>query len=342
MSLNVCYRKFDSKRKFGIELEVNNTVPKSRLKKIIQSVCDRPVQVTSWGTDVDNDYWHVKEDSSCGPQGLDGPRGLEIASYVGSGIGDIIRMSHVADALRDKKVVVTDFCGMHIHADCHDLSTEQMGTIVAYWLKIEYMIGLTLPSRRRGGEFCRYMQQKCRWRVDRTRSYRAGDIWDLYKPQNLSQNDNDDRRATLNLVNYARGIWYSWVTRKTIELRWPEGTVEGSNVKNWLRLFLNFIDNVKDRGMPDDTSSAGLEDVLTILGLHHDADNFLILSEGLMETKAWFLERLVHFGAEDSFYSGGKNKQIKQAKAILNQMWSPIKKYKPSCRCFWQREKHSA
>jgi hypothetical protein len=330
MSRIIRYSKFESKRNFGVEFEINNTVPKYRIKNIIKSVSNRQIQMSYWGKDNGNTYWHIKDDSSCGPQGMDGPRGFEIASYVGSGIDDIIHMADVADLLQEKKVEVTPHCGLHIHADCSDLTVLQVGTIVAYWLKIEYILGMALPQRRRGNIFCRYMHQGCNWRVDRRANYTAQQVWDLFKPENLSEQDNDERRVTLNLVNYARAVWYKWYTRKTIELRWPEGTLDGRNIKNWLRLFLHFIETVKNKPMPEHTDHCtSLAEALTILGLHHSDDEFLILSEGLMDTKTWLLERIWYFlyWEGDRYASKEKEQYSAEARRMLNYMWTPLGKY---------------
>lgn len=328
MSQKIKYAKFESKRNFGIELEINNTVAKHRIKNIIRSACNRRIEVSFWGKDTGNTYWHVKDDASCGPKGLDGPKGYEIASYVGSGLRDIIHMTDVTDLLHEKKVGVTQFCGLHIHADGSDLTPEQVGTIIAYWLKIEHVIGLSLPCRRRGNIFCRNLRGQCRWYVAPQNLYTPTQVWDYYKPQDLSDQDNDDRRVNFNLVNYARGMWYHWWKRKTLELRWPEGTLDGRNVKNWLRLYLNFIDNVKDKPMPATLESASIPEALQILGLHHNEDEFTVLSEGLMETKTWLLERIWYFVETERWYGGReKDRWVKQAKTMLNHMWSPVKKY---------------
>lgn len=333
-NVTVNYRKFASDRRFGVELEVSNTVSKARIKKIIETVSHRLVRVYDWGASTNNTSWEIKEDASCGPLGMDGPRGFEIASYVGTGIYDIKHIAYVADVLRSKKVQVTDYCGLHIHADASDLSVQQVGRIIAYWLKVEPIIAMSMPVRRRNNEFCRYMSNRCKWLVSHDQKRSAEEMWDLYKPSDLTEHDNFDRRATLNLVNYARSIWYKWVERKTLELRWPEGTLDGTEIKNWLRLFLHFIESVKDRDMPKDTMPADLDETLDILGLHHRGDNFVILSEGLMETKTWFLLRLMENIKKDGVVgvrNGWKSDEIAVpywACNILNKMWSPLKEFR--------------
>lgn len=311
MTRNILYKKFESIRKFGVELEVSNTVSKTRIKNIIQRSSDYPVEVSNYGKDIGNKYWHIKDDVSCGPDGLFGESGYEIVSYVGSGINDIIHISEVGEAIGRKNVIVNRNCGYHIHTDVSDLNIEQIGVVIAYWLKMEFILSNCLPSHRRNNEYCQYLSWQCRFGFDRYKEYTGTEIWDLFKPEVLTDQDNYERRVNLNLVNYARGVWHSWWQRKTLELRWPEGTLDYYDIKNWLRFYLNFIENVKSLSMPKNISTYGtLNEVLTILGLHHD-NNFYIFSEGLLETKIWLLRRIIAFS---------RGSLVKEARIILNQI----------------------
>jgi hypothetical protein len=221
------------------------------------------------------------------------------------------------------------FCGFHIHADGADLSEEQVGTITAYWLKIESIFGMSLPSRRRSNDFCRNLRSRAVWPVSLGKRYTARELWDTIKPEDLSSWDNPGRRATLNLVNYARGVWFPQFQRKTLELRWPEEHLQGRDVENWIRLFLHFIETAKDRPMPSDLNSANLEEMLGYLGLHHEGKTFCVLSKELMEVKTWFLERLRNemcVPAGGYWYGKQLARKMKDSAVdLLNKMWEPIK-----------------
>lgn len=331
MYSEIKYRSFQLLRTFGVELEVSNTVPKYKIKNAIKAVSKWPVKTLGWGYSVDNSEWEIKDDSTCGPAGASGPKGYEIASFVGSCKDQLQHIADVADHLRKKKVEVTDFCGLHIHAWAGGLSVEQVAVIAAYWMKMETFLSMVVPPRRRSNEFCRHLGQKAKWHINRTQRHEAGAFWDLIKPEDLSPFDNQDRRATLNLVNFARGIWYPLGhRRKTLELRWPEGTLNGRNVLNWTRLFLHFIETCKDRSMPDDLLQADMPQALAYLGLHHENNCFYILSEELMEVKTWLLERLIRemeFNGAYWYGSTTARRQTRHATDLLNQMWSPLKKY---------------
>lgn len=328
MYKSVKYRKFSSQRRFGIELEVGNSFSRAKLRILIRDVSDRPVYTSGWTQSNGNSYWHVKTDSTCGPKGpgKGHPKGCEVASFVAKGVRDLQHICKVADHLAASGVSVNNFCGLHIHADASDLTTEQVGTLVAYWLKIEHVLGMALPERRKGNPYCRSLSKERV--IFAGAKYSAEDIWDIFQPSDIGFYDNQDRRVTLNLVNYARSIEYSsWSARRTIEFRWPEGTLAGATIKNWTRLFLNFIENCKDRPMPANLYPASLPEALAILGIGHD-DTFYIFSEGLLDTKTWFLERIIeHLPQCSKTPSGTKAVFTKDAQNILNKMWTPLRKY---------------
>ena len=312
----VKYKKFVSQRRFGVELETGNTLTKAKVKSTLKVLSEHKSTVTKYQLSGDSPLWHVKDDATCGPMGRYGPKGVEIASFVGRGISDLQHIADVAEGLYKAGSRVNDNCGLHIHAEAKDLTTAQVGIIIAHWIKIEPMIANSLPLRRISNLYCRSMINPS---LDLSLKWGAEDIWEIFKPNNLNYYENEDRRVTLNLVNYTRAVQYESQYRKTLELRWPEGTLDGRDIRCWVRLFLSFIDNCKNRCMPSNLLPVGLSDALVYLGLNHEKDSFLILSEGLHDTKTWLLERIASYSFDLAL--------IKEAKKTLNVMWSPIKKY---------------
>jgi hypothetical protein len=98
--------------------------------------------------------------------------------------------------------------------------------------------------------------------------------------------------------------------------------VDGKDVKNWVRLFLNFVEVCKEREMPKNLLSVGLEETLDILGLGHSDKEFYILSPGLHETKTWFLERIITHSKDYAAEFASAD-----AKKLLNLMWEPARNY---------------
>lgn len=323
----VNYKKFTSQRRFGIEFEIDNKITKVKIKNAIKSVSDHNSLITKYQPSTENNYWHIKNDATCGPLGRFGPKGVEVASYVGSGIVDLQHIAEVAEKLIQIGCQVNENCGLHIHADSADLTKAQVGAILAYWIKIEKCLQHALPARRINNVYCQMSRDKYLGKYhfsdsDFTVLFPKGtaseNFYHIFSPTNLGYFENEDRRVNLNLVNYARACYYGNSVRKTLELRWPEGTLNPLDVKCWTRLFLNFIETCKNKSFPQNINECTISELLSCFGLEHEND-FTIFSEGLFETKTWLLERIVQ-------YSTNKNYK-KEAIKVLNLIWSPIKKY---------------
>lgn len=289
------YCCFASTRRFGVELEVSELIPKRKIASLIRQSSSKKVVVSGYTASIDNKYWHVKTDATCGTLGIDGPCGFEISSFVGQGLDEIKHISKVSDVLRANKIKTTDYCGLHVHAEVGDLTPEQIGNLLAYWFKIESIFALAMPSRRLNNSYCQQFSERTNLGINLERSYLSREIYNLCLPTNVSLVGNDQRRVTLNLVNYARAERYKLATKKTIELRWPEGSLCGQDVKNWIILFLNFIESCKDRKMPKNLKACNLNYALRYLGLGHEAKTYNFFCEDLYAVKSWFLNRIVRY-----------------------------------------------
>lgn len=307
------YKAFNSKRKFGVEFELSNNVEGSQLQKIlVKASPDRCVHVDNgWAqTNNGNDYWHIKRDSTCGPEGKTKELSLygwEIASYVGKGISDILHMGKVVSSLKKEGAVINKHCGIHIHADASNLSVEQVGTIMAYWVKIERTMFQSCPSHRRRNKYCKSLRRK----VPVSSKLNPTQFWEKIRPQNLYVHENNDKKVSINSVGYTATQAGNHGYKSTLELRMPEASLDKRDVINWIRLYLNFIETTKKAEMPLSRRVAGVKDTLQILGLE-GVQNFLILSAGMYETKLWFLNRIVEHSCQANL--------VKEAKGILKDI----------------------
>ncbi|MCK9458312.1 MAG: amidoligase family protein [Proteobacteria bacterium] len=327
------YKKFNSKRRFGIELEVSSVknqvirgsskesvwtdqfgyrhpcISKQYIRDIIAKKSSRHIVVTDgifgddcpgWAQTSQNDYWHVKYDSTCGPLGKKKDNGgWEVASFIAQGQRDLLHIGNVADALRKAGVEVNNNCGLHIHAEVKDFAPEQVAVLVARWIKIEPWICQMLPPHRRTNKYCKLLGKHFKYEgVFET----PEDYWRYIKPSNLNVHENPQKKLAINLVNYAAAIrgeaghgGYD-TSRKTVELRMPEGTLTSSEIINWTYLYLWFVDFSKNKIMPTDFSQVPtLEEFLRYLGLEKDKGVYL-LSDELFELKKWILNRMVQWG----------------------------------------------
>lgn len=298
----VRYIKFKSTRNFGIELEVNERINANELVRCVSSADpDRPViQSAHYQQDYDNDYWHVKFDRSCGDVKDRG--GWEVASYKASGYKDIEKMSKIAEAMKAAGAVTNNECGFHIHAEIADFKHDQAAALVAYWMKIEPVVLEILPKHRKNNKYAKPLTKKFEGSVDKL--YNAKQFWEIVRPQRF---DNPNRRVALNMCNYAQ-----WVpNRKTVELRLPEGTLDGKEVKNWIRFFLCFVDFVRKKEFPGTVEPANLYETMKIIGLHNE-NPFFILSKAMRDTKMWLMRRILLYST--------KKKLREEAETFLNAL----------------------
>ena len=241
MKYNVAYKDFVFQRKFGIELELSNNLSKKKIKQIIIQNSPRKVKVSRYVNTYNNSNWHVKTDGSCGPRGDLGPSGVEIASFVCSTQNDLNHVLDIAKQIKDHGGLVNDFCGLHIHIDASDLDLTSVGKILVHWLAIEPILMFALPAKRWGNKFCQNLHP-CNFPrlIDYQYTYYGyKGMANLYRPLQL---DINARRKTLNLCNFFNALRLKTDIRKTLELRWPEGTLEIEDIKGWVMFFLSFIE----------------------------------------------------------------------------------------------------
>jgi hypothetical protein len=298
--MNVEFKKFSTKRSFGVELEVNATVTLNQIRDLIKGCSSKEICTTPhWANTVNNNYWHVKFDRTCGILGKSQDHGWEVASYIASGYKDLLHIAQVADALQVGGVQVNENCGLHIHVGVPDFSTTEMGVLIAHWLRIEPMMCRILPQHRVKNKYCKLLTKIKRYNFSRTKEYLPDDLWKLFQPEDLGYHENQQKKVSLNLVNYARcSKEYMNDGRKTVELRMPEGTLSGYDIRNWIRLFLLFVENSKTIPMPKTLEPVTtIEEFMQYFSLN-GSSSFFLLSKGLRETKVWLLNRMLIHGGQ--------------------------------------------
>jgi len=339
MPNSVRHNEFSSLRRFGVELEIGDEIKKKTVQTAISNKSKYKVFCSKYALTSNNNYWHVKDDATCGRSGRLGPKGVEVASFIGSGVDDLNHVTEIASHLSSIGCKVNQNCGLHIHAEVVDLTTEQIAVIVAYWIKIEMLLSMILPLSRYQNEYCKFLFSPFlavlykNGAVNRGDKYDPMDFWQRIVPKNLSLFENTDRRFNLNLVNVARSIEINSSNRKTLELRWPEGSLNEEDIFGWVVLFISFIETCKDLKMPDDLYQCDLRQVFNFLGIGHKKNSFLILGAHLHRMKSWMCEKIVK-NREDSshFYAhfktiGFQQVNVKEAKLVLEEMWSPVKNF---------------
>ena len=302
--MNVTYLPFASKRRFGVEIEINRDLSPEYLVQIVNQALGKPkCSAIHWHFTCGNTQaWYVKPDSSCGDLGnksKDGG-GYEVVSAVGKGVRHLKRVESVAQALLVGGAVTNQHCGFHCHVEIKDFTQSQAAILLAYWCKIESIISHMVPSHRLKTHHCKLFTRNKKKFPNVKKAKCWEDFWDVMQLRNLGA---DAKRTSLTLVNWQRtnsssDSWHSF-DRPTAELRLPEGSVIAHDLKNWTRLFIHFVETASTRFFPGNVNASSFDETLEILGLRH-RDSFAILSPGLYETKVWLLQRLYQYARSTS------------------------------------------
>lgn len=289
---------FYSNRRFGSELEILAFDGKNRpaggeqekpvgtdyVIALIKGNVDENVTWRVYEHTHNNDCWVVKPDSSCG---------LEICTPVYRNWRGIRKICQVVDAFRkDPSIAVDDRCSVHVHIDISDLTIEQLGTLVAMWVKCESVFIDLVPNNRKNNRYCQFLCLR--------------DIFDtdIYlSPEETVCAIGDVKYFTANSCQWKEG------NRKTLEFRIIEG--EGCKdpylIKNWLRLILHFVERASKFNFPSPYCPGDqwswicmldVSDVLKVLGFYPGQYE---LSNGLTETRNWMLARLNKYTATNGF-----------------------------------------
>lgn len=283
-------------RSFGLEFEVGNEVAAKDIGKQITECQDgvkhpkKIVTHTGYQQSINNDYWHVKYDSSCGKNGS---HGWEVASYVGKTQEELDDMILVAYFLEYHGCQVNNNCGFHIHVDASDFTERNMGILLARWIKIEPHLFRVVPNRRTISHYCRPLTKRSG--LDLNKSYTPTELWQLLKPTHLQVYENDDKKWAINTVNYTNALEQGG-NRKTVELRLPEGTLNPVNIRAWTYFFLKFVAQAKKASMPLDLKpSRTVVEFLRNAGLRDQTA--LENAKEVRFCRRWFLDKLLRSGA---------------------------------------------
>lgn len=330
------YKTLKFRRRFGIEIEINKSIPKASIIQAIKNYSNHDVHSFSWGKSINNKLWHVKHDITCGENEEDMNGGWEIASFVGSHPQDIIHMGEVATVIKEAGAKVNRFCGLHIHAEANDLTPFNVGIMLAHWIKIEHIMR-NLVAMYRSFEHC---EPLCKVMRDaegagfRYYFYAPEKLYEYFLPYEDEDEDEDEtgpadpmdfRYRAINVINYYLASKDRRRKRKTIELRFPESTLNADDIIGWLRLYLNFIEYTKTATMPPNLHSCDIRTAMTYLGLGHDKGEFYLFGPSLNKTRIWFLQKLIKNLEYSPLSSGGPSMKQKAMKTEAEKLLREIK-----------------
>jgi len=118
-------------------------------------------------------------------------------------------------------------CGLHLHFNSLDLSARQVAHIAIVYTKIEDSIFSMMPPSRRGSNWCRPLGLGL---VDLQSVKYEQDLVDLYYRRDSPSTEkyNDNRYYGLNI--------HSRYYHGSLEFRHHSGTLNGTKIRNWIRI----------------------------------------------------------------------------------------------------------
>lgn len=290
----VDYAEFP-KRKFGVEIEYGQTnLMHAAAEAITEADPERPADVfEQYCRSAVRNAWHVKLDHSCGDQ--DGEYGLEVASPIMKGWKDLLAVARVGRAAVRVGAKPNARCAVHVHAAAGDFDRPRLASLVAWWLKVEWLWLEAVEARRRRSEYCVPLRKACRFLLEYDADYDAQSFMRDF------ENEDPDRRVALNVSRcYDKEDRRQW----TVELRLPEATKSEVDTVNWCRLFVYFVEHASSQPFPGSLRELrNLKEALAAMGLWQWPGRPLQLSVGMWKTRDWLLGRIARLGSSKEVVS---------------------------------------
>lgn len=276
--------------RFGVEIELDASdgrdfalkplapgeMPKGH-DLVVKAISDLGLDIEAhgWKHNHNNSIWVCKPDSSCG---------MEVCSPVLDD-GRIDEVLAVVDALDSiKELTSGPNCSLHVHVDVSSMlsgppeSSEELCSVLAWWVKCEPVMLDSVPGRRKNSRFCRCIG-----------------MTDLFGHEEkvipcMTVSKLSEKYLTLNT--------HHMVARKrsSIEFRILEGTKDSSLVREWVNFVLNFVSRSREAGMPEDYRWVSRDEVCDLVEseesvrwlLKRTMENILDAPDGFWRSRAAF------------------------------------------------------
>ncbi len=197
-------------RAFGIEIEFASGATHMELAR---KLCEAGVPTrTEHYNHTTRNHWKIVSDAS-----LRGRNPGELVSPILRGQGGLEALRTVCRVLNELGVEVNRSCGLHIHLDGRDLTTEQVIKVYDRYATYQTQIDRVMPRSRRG---------ESRW----AGNCRLGAL------ANLADLSHARRYEKVNVQNMGRG------GRGSIEFRQHSGTTDFRKIANWLAFLMQFVE----------------------------------------------------------------------------------------------------
>ncbi len=282
--------KWNFTRRFGLEYEFrNNANMLNVMAETVRETTGQNASVHGYRHSRNNlSTWECKTDSSCG---------TELVSPILSGPSKLKMAAEILTKLEEKQFIIDERCGQHVHVEICDFSTEQIGIMAAYWMKIERFILNGTPSHRRDNTYCALLTQINRSTVANQ----------TYQPERVLR----DMAHGRNAINFQNRT-----DRGTVEFRFGEMTFDPEVIKNRVRFLIWFVEMCKILPPPDNLNWLTPKQALRMFNLWENPNSIVkySYSPAIQSMRKWLLSRLVEF-APNAF-----QKDVERCKNMLEEI----------------------
>ena len=162
-------------------------------------------------------------------------QGRELVSPILEGDEGFDAISDICDFANDHNWTTDASCGLHVHLDARDLSSDQLLRVV-YAYRKSYMLWKKFVTRGRSdNSMCGTPQYSC------------ADVRSAEHFEDLAE--TSDRFEFLNLRAY--------ICHSSIEIRLYHGSLNAREICNWVAIHARFIDATKDMTFDDIDTALG-------------------------------------------------------------------------------------
>lgn len=302
---------FTYDRRFGVEMEFCSTdnrdfkrhplqrgeLPEGSeyIAQLLMEKLKTTVEIARWHNTHHNVKWIVKPDRSCG---------IELCSPVSKGWRGVKEICQAVEVLRkDGKINSDQRCGLHMHIDMSDRSTDDIGQVLSHWIKCESVFLDSMPMNRKRNTYCRQIGLSPLFEHDSD-----------FTAEQLIQKLGSCKYYTINAFHLFHG------DRQTIEVRIAdnEGNLNEVYMRNWIRLLIHFVEQALTKPIPkykkgDCQTGFQWLDPISVM----DFLGFLgPVSKGLEETRNWFIARLM----QNMRYGGDGVWSMESRKVAINEI----------------------
>lgn len=251
-------------RSFGVEIEVlTDGITQSQIAQAIRAE-GLAAQVEGYNH-ITRSHWKIVTDSSAG---------WEVVSPILSGEDGFEQIEKVSRALKSIGAKVSSKCGLHIHVDARDLSTNDLASAVATYARFESFFNAIQPPSRTNNQYCKSVKNVLSVSKEQFRRNPAEAISNL-------DSYFSARYHKVNLEAYS--------AHGTIEFRQGAGTIEADKIINWAVLMIALVEQSRINGLRMTQTKVTVDSVKSWFQMWNDH------SVRCQNCAAWISERFYKF-----------------------------------------------